>query len=722
MSHLVPVEGCSPVPLADYLKALGVLRLVSEQGDPGARGHWEGEDFILTSSLDRERLVEFFLHEYRPTPIIAPWNGGSGFYEKDNQVAIEAIQSGRADRLKKYRRCIDAATKLLGDLGIASKVEKEDKPVLLEGCRGRLPEEVLDWLDAAYVLGGERVRYPPLLGTGGIDGRLDFTNNFMQRIIDLMNPLTGEPTTTSESWLRGSLYENLVSGLVGSRRRVAIGQFHPSATGAANAQAGFSAATILNPWDYVLMIEGTLLFAAACARKLERSSPGILAYPFAVRQSAAGYGSASSTDARDSRAEMWFPLWNRSARLDELRALMSEGRATVAGRRARDGMDFARAVASLGVDRGITSFERYGFQVRNGLAYFATPLGRFTVERHPEADLLEQMDPWLDRFRRSAGSKSAPAAVQSSGRRVEEAIVELCRYGGRKNLFKVLVALGDTQRVLSKSFTWAKDPRSGIPPLPPLKPAWLRRTYDGSPEFRIAAALASLHGFFRDKRPSGYMPLRSHLHPVNVWRKDTRLRVRWREETGPDVIPAQHDLTAFAQAVFERRLLLAERHGGVRGGGMTIGYADRGRVWMRLEDVAAFLEGGVDDARVLALLHAFVCLDWPKVEGSSLPWTQSSGRLRPDAGFSLLKLCFAGWPVRGIEVPVQPTVFYRARAGATDALSAASRRLRGSDLSPAVRHVHCSPGRLGRVAATALFPLGPPQIESLAAEVLRPAM
>lgn len=716
MSHRVPVEGCSPVPLADYLKALGVLRLVSEQGDPGARGHWEGESFVLTSSLDRERLVEFFLRQYRPTPIIAPWNGGSGFYEKDNQVAIEAIRSGNARRLERYRLCIEEAIRLLGDLGIGAKVGKEHKLDLLEGCRGRLSEEVLDWLDAAYALGEKGPGYPPLLGTGGNDGRLDFTNNFMQRIIDLMDPVTGEPMVASEPWLRGCLFEDPVNGLVGG----AIGQFHPSATGAANAQAGFSAATILNPWDYVLMIEGTLLFAAACARKLERSSPGILAYPFAVRQSAAGYGSASSTDARESRAEMWFPLWNRPATLDELRALMSEGRATVAGRRARDGVDFARAVASLGVDRGITSFERYGFQVRNGLAYFATPLGRFIVERHPEADLLERMDPWLDRFRRSAGSKSAPAAVQSSSRRVEEAIVELCRYGGRENLFKVLMALGHTQWVLSKSFTWAKDPKSGIPPLPPLEPAWLRRTYDGSPEFRIAAALASLHGLFGDKRPSAYMSLRSHLHPVNVWRKEARLRVRWREETGPDVISAQPDLTAFAQSVFERRLLLAERHGGVRGGGMTIGYADRGRVWMRLEDVAAFLEGGVDDARVLSLLHSLVCLDWPQVEGSSLPWTQSSGRLRPDAGFSLLKLCFAGWPVRGIEVPVQPIVFHRARAGATDALSEASRRLRASGLPPAVRNIHGSPGKLGRVAATALFPLGPPQIENLANEVLRP--
>lgn len=716
MTHRVPLGGCSPVPLADYLKALGVLRLVSKQCEPRARGHWEGEVFVLTSGLDREDLVNFFLRVYRPTPIIAPWNGGSGFYEKDNQIAIDAIRSGSADRLEMYRLGIAEATGLLGDLGIGTKVGKEDKPELLEACRGRLPEGVLDWLDAAYVLSDEGPGYPPLLGTGGNDGRLDFTNNFMQRVVDLMDPKTGQSTVASEDWLRGSLFDDPVHGLVGG----AIGQFDPSATGAANAQAGFSAATVLNPWDYVLMIEGTLLFAAACARRLASSARGILAYPFAVRQSAAGYGSASSTDARDSRAEMWFPLWDRPATVAELSALMSEGRATVAGRRARDGVDFARAVATLGVDRGITSFERYGFQVRNGLAYFATPLGRFAVERHPEADLLEQMDPWLDRLRRSAGTKSTPAAVKTSARRVEGAIVDLCRYGGRESLFKVFVALGDTQRVVAKSFNWAKDPRSGILPLPPLDPAWLNRTYDGSPEFRIAAALASVEGFFSDKRPSAYVPLRSHLHPVNVWRKGARLRVRWREEAGPDVIHPSPDLTVFAQAVFERRLLLADRHGRLPVGGMRVGYADRGRVWMRLEDVAAFLEEGVDDPRVLDLLQALVCLDWPMVQASSLPWTQSSERLRPDAAFSLLKLCFAGWPVRGVEIPTQAIVFHRARAGAADALSEASRRLRASGLPPAVKNVYGSPRKLGRVAATALFPLGPPQVDNLADEVLRP--
>ncbi|MDZ7810555.1 MAG: hypothetical protein U5L11_11035 [Arhodomonas sp.] len=48
-SHAVPLPGCGPIPLAGYLKALGVLRLVAEQADPDARGYWEDEQFIVAA-------------------------------------------------------------------------------------------------------------------------------------------------------------------------------------------------------------------------------------------------------------------------------------------------------------------------------------------------------------------------------------------------------------------------------------------------------------------------------------------------------------------------------------------------------------------------------------------------------------------------------------------------------------------------------------------------
>ena len=72
----LPLVGCTPEPLISYLKALGVLRLVAEDGDhgdPHARGAWENGAFVLYSKLSRKELIDFFLNHYAPSPILAPW-------------------------------------------------------------------------------------------------------------------------------------------------------------------------------------------------------------------------------------------------------------------------------------------------------------------------------------------------------------------------------------------------------------------------------------------------------------------------------------------------------------------------------------------------------------------------------------------------------------------------------------------------------------------------
>ena len=77
----VPLPGCRPEPLMSYLKTLGVFRLVAEQVDQTAALSWRSGVAHLTSRLDRDALTGFFLKDYRPTPTIAPWNGGSGFFD-----------------------------------------------------------------------------------------------------------------------------------------------------------------------------------------------------------------------------------------------------------------------------------------------------------------------------------------------------------------------------------------------------------------------------------------------------------------------------------------------------------------------------------------------------------------------------------------------------------------------------------------------------------------
>src|SRR5215831_7064488 len=103
----IALSGCSPEPLASYLKALSLLRLVSEQKDSAARGWWERDVFYLDLECDEAELIRFFLEEYRPTPIVAPWNGGSGFYEGNDIAGREAIRTSTSERFRPYRDTIN---------------------------------------------------------------------------------------------------------------------------------------------------------------------------------------------------------------------------------------------------------------------------------------------------------------------------------------------------------------------------------------------------------------------------------------------------------------------------------------------------------------------------------------------------------------------------------------------------------------------------------------
>jgi CRISPR-associated protein Csx17 len=135
----IRLTGCGPIPLAHYLKALGILRLVAEQKDHDATGYWQHDVFVLNSSLDTDGLLNFFLHEYSPTPILAPWNGGSGFYPKDNRTALESIAGSTSPRFEVYRRTIAEARSVLNRLGLTAKPNAEAKQQLLLLCRSLFP-------------------------------------------------------------------------------------------------------------------------------------------------------------------------------------------------------------------------------------------------------------------------------------------------------------------------------------------------------------------------------------------------------------------------------------------------------------------------------------------------------------------------------------------------------------------------------------------------------
>lgn len=688
------LSGCTPEPLMAYLKALGILRLVSEQKDPDARGWWKNDLFWLrspellgradTDDAKRDALVKFFLKEYKPTPIVAPWAGGSGFFPKDNKQAVESLCSSKSPRCKAYADVIHHVRRIIENEKIGDKPKNEDKSRLIRRYRRELPDEVVAWMDAAMVLQHDGQGFAPLLGTGGNDGRLDFTQNFMQRIALLGLYEEKQATDESRAWLAHALF-----ALKAKLHSASVGQFAPGRAGGPNATQGMEGDSTDNPWDFIFIMEGALVLAGAAVRRFGVAHSTRAAFPFTVRTVAAGFDSPASKDEAESRGELWLPLWTRPTSAGELGQLFGEGRAEVSGHTARDGADFARAVAGLGVDRGITGFNRLGFLKRSGKAFLAAPLGRFEVVERTGVDLLREVDPWLERFRCAAGDKNAPPRFGSALRRIDSAIFDFCKYGGASLFQNILVALGAAERELGNGARFRETKK--LRPLAGLSSSWLAAANDRSREFAVARSLASI----RDSE-SKIGPLRANLEPVD-WRKRCRA---WAEKERCVVWNAA-DLATNLVNVLQRRMM-----DGTRTGCERLPLASRFTV--PLDTVAAFIAGDLDDERIEQLIWGLMLVDGLYGRPARERNKQSRGREGADnacvpRAYALLKLLFLPRPLvierssegavnahmlrdsddSGVVIRPDPSILHRLRArGLGEACAIAMRRLRATGLDP----------------------------------------
>lgn len=616
---LISLDGCKPTPLAHYLKALGILRIVALQADPSVRGAWRGGRFALLGALDREELMEFVLHRYAPTPILSPWNGGSGFYPKDNKKAIDAIAAGAGERFAAYRGAIKETRALVGDRDV--RPAGAEKSAMLADCLARWGEQAMQWFAAAVMLDdlGEPT-YPAVLGTGGNDGRLDFSNNYMQRLVQLFDPETGAPSAEAEAQLPNALFAEPTAGF----DHDSIGQFNPGGAGGANSGLGFRGAPVWNPWDFVFMLEGAMVLRVAGLRKLEGNQRMQLAAPFALRSSARGFGTAA--DQEDAaRGEQWLPLWSKPASFAEVSQLFAEARLRSPDKKAEGALDAAKALGTLGVARGIEAFVRYGYLVRNGLSNLAVPLGVFAVRHHPEVRLLDEVDDYLNRIRRAAAPSAATssASLQTLSRSLDNAALACAENPAEAARWQTLVmALGDSEHAfLSRPKLVAEAFLRG---LPRLSFSWFQMLDDGSAEVRLALAIATA-----SDRKLG--PIRRHVIPLEP---KTRFRDIARNADGlardPAVVWTHRDLAADLASIASRRAM--ESDGGL--------FPLMSPFPARLGDIAAFLEGRVDDLRILRLARGLMTLSVDVDEEIARAVNRRGGEHTPLAAHAMVRLAY----------------------------------------------------------------------------------
>jgi CRISPR-associated protein Csx17 len=674
--------------LAYYLKALGVLRIVAEQADPNVRGWWQDEHFCLLSRLSKIQLQDFFLDAYRPTAIFNPWGGRSGFYsggsETGARAALERLELTSSDRLKGFQEAIAAVREAVNDCG-GSKPNTENKSALLLALRNRIRGPSSEWLGTVVALVGDTHRSPALLGTGGNEGSGSYTSAYFSALVACVVErsqdhalglfLSDHPTdvTPVERYAWGSSF----------------GQFIPNGGGSA--------------WDLLLTIEGALVYRSGVASRSRAGSAEarFLASPFFFPPLAVGSGSVAVQDeyavqkgkSNPGRGEQWFPLWPSPATLSEVKACLSEGRCAIGRRRSRGALEAARAVARLGVARGLVAFVRYGYLQRNNLAtHFAVPLGRVPVVAR-DAELTDGLRGWLDVLHRSSKAKGTPFRLAVAARRLSDAVFSI--------LTDESTALG-WQHLLLAAVHVEEVQTAGVAvnagPIPFLAPAWLSAADDGTPEWRLACALGSAARDY-NQRGRAIDSVRHHWLSLDPTGRHFQV-AQGRLAKDPRVVTTGHDTLADLAALVERRLLESGQRGERR-----LCLVSAPGFEARPEDIRLVIGGRVDVSRIWTLARALMAIRWDTASTRASIASQAATEI--DETWAALRLALLPWPLtKDRDIPADETIVRRLTAGdAIGATEAALRRLRAAGLRPPIR-AGCADETVGRLWAAALaFPI-----------------
>ena len=595
MINKYKLYGCKTAPASSYLKSIGLIKLLSKI-DPTITAFWENDYFVIQTGRTQEKIYDYFLNEYEPTPVISPWSYNK--YEKTKESLKSLLKSNK--RFKTYEEIINQIEKsifkkfkeTIGQRAEKKSIDK-NKTYLLKLCRNMMPEEYIPWLDVVYVLGTEKPSYAPLLGSGANDGNFDIAENFV-KCLKLV--LSASTIQKSKKWLESALFGGLPIELCSINT---IGH-NPDGSGGPNSGLGFEGKAMSNPWDYIIMIEGAMLFAGNVSKRLFGIQKKAV-FPFTVAPSNVGYATASAYDTGEgseppSRGEMWFPIWSRPTTYREIEYVFKEGRMQIGGRHAKTGTEAARAVITLGTERGIDKFERYGILKRKGKLYLFVNYGTLHTEYAPMANLLDELDKW--HFSITKTNKQS-ASLKRILRRYDDAIIKFCTTRDKRHMLDILSMVGMLERHISML--------EGFKALPSMDKEsscrWLDECYDGSAEFRLAASVASI------LPSSGVEGVRTNLECAKVERGN------WKHQKHlPSFVWKEGDiLIRNMSRILQRR--------GIDGQKKSLRVLPiEGAIPARTGDIVKFLDGILDMKKIDGLILPLSCMTMYR--GMNYPWKQ----------------------------------------------------------------------------------------------------
>jgi hypothetical protein len=236
VSELYDVEltGCTSTPWMAYLKTRGVLGIVVEQADAKARLTWRHGVARLHSRLNRASLVDFFVRQYSPTPMLACGSAESGFHGGYDDPGGESASD------------------------------------IVNRLRLNPTERVKPWLDVSLEENNALKKFLKSLTHERPEQQLDVTRVFCQRHVKVM---VAKPENYPPADAERAIATSLFSDTYSPTRRTSIHGFtgiHESEDG----QCQMCSRAIVSgiPWDCVLAVEGILRIAKVARRRTREAS------------------------------------------------------------------------------------------------------------------------------------------------------------------------------------------------------------------------------------------------------------------------------------------------------------------------------------------------------------------------------------------------------------------------------------------------------------------
>jgi len=548
---VLQLKGCHYEPLGDYLKALGIFRLIAEQLDPTARCWWKDGIFHLwlngdayypldgctckipsdqASEAERQAwLQEWFLNSVEISPFLLPWQSRSGFFSQKGEAAklickdthqLQKLAQTMVDLSHVYEQPVQAARQWFEKDRDEGNTQKNDLIRLIRNLV-RNPS-MIQFCDALATFRknpkqADNPTWQPFMGKAGAAESSGHSGTAWLKALEKCFQSPGSKSKEASS---SSLFDNNFPIL---EDEFSLGIFWPVGKDDPNLAQNLKGGRLGNPWNVVFLFEALPFLAGSLSRKIS-AKKAVPTFPFFTTATLGGHPSLSTDDDREGaspcKGELWMPIWNRPASPADLETLFSEGRIGTHGTKLNRGRDFVSALSRFGARKGIASFSRFGVFDRSGsgtqTTRIAAYLGYYVAKFNAEFSLLQSLDDFgssVDQRVTKKNTETKPR-IKKAAQAFLDAYMEAHQLPSRDaqenrlRSFQVLVAASRFEREMEKTEGKLESDKPAIREfcLPSLKQDWLwlkkdktedkrRAFYLNSPAFRLARALGCIQAW-----------------------------------------------------------------------------------------------------------------------------------------------------------------------------------------------------------------------------------